>query len=152
MERGDADLSVDMPFKDAAEIKKCRAYRVVGTPVENSLQYVGLVIKMKPFDDVRVRQAIARALPYEEIYKRVVYDICVPMSGAPTGAPTSAAWPRPVPYGGHGKSQAAADRGRLWRRLRDVDLHRSPRCHAIGAHRGAAAGQDNKLVKEPPDD
>jgi peptide/nickel transport system substrate-binding protein len=68
MERGDADLSVDLPFKDAAEIKKSGAYRVVGTPVENSLQYVGLVTKMKPFDDVRVRQAIAWAVPYEEIY------------------------------------------------------------------------------------
>jgi peptide/nickel transport system substrate-binding protein len=98
MERGDADLSIDMPFKDAAEIKKSGAYRVVGTPVENSLQYVGLVTKMKPFDDVRVRQAIAWAVPYEEIYKSVVYDICIPMSGGSAGAPKTAAWPQPFPY------------------------------------------------------
>ena len=98
MERGDADLSVDMPFKDAAEIKKSGAYRIVGIPVENSLQYVGLVTKMKPFDDVRVRQAIAWAMPYEEIYKSVVYDICIPMSGGPSDTPTSAAWPQPFPY------------------------------------------------------
>ncbi len=98
MERGDADLSIDMPFKDAAEIKKSGAYRVVGTPVENSLQYVGLVTKMKPFDDVRVRQAIAWAVPYEEIYKSVVYDICIPMSGGPADAPKTAAWPQPFPY------------------------------------------------------
>ncbi len=98
MERGDADLSVDMPFKDAAEIKKSGAYRVVGTPVENSLQYVGLVTKMKPFDDVRVRQAIAWAVPYEEIYKSVVYDICIPMSGAPAGGQIPATWPQPFPY------------------------------------------------------
>jgi peptide/nickel transport system substrate-binding protein len=98
MERGDADLSVDMPFKDAAEIKKSGAYRVVGTPVENSLQYVGLVTKMKPFDDVRVRQAIAWAVPYEEIHKSVVYDICIPMSGAPAGGQIPATWPQPVPY------------------------------------------------------
>ncbi|MGA7864387.1 MAG: ABC transporter substrate-binding protein [Stellaceae bacterium] len=98
MERGDADLSIDMPFKDAAEIKKSGVYRVVGTPVENSLQYVGLVTKMKPFDDVRVRQAIAWAVPYEEIYKSVVYDICIPMSGGPTDAPKTAAWPQAFPY------------------------------------------------------
>jgi peptide/nickel transport system substrate-binding protein len=98
MERGDADLSIDMPFKDAAEIKKSGAYRVVGTPVENSLQYVGLVTKMKPFDDVRVRQAIAWAVPYDEIYKSVVYDICIPMSGGPADAPKTAAWPQPFPY------------------------------------------------------
>jgi len=98
MERGDADLSVDLPFKDAAEIKKSGAYRVVGTPVENSLQYVGLVTKMKPFDDVRVRQAITWAVPYEEIYKSVVYDICIPMSGAPAGGQIPATWPQPFPY------------------------------------------------------
>ncbi len=98
MERGDADVSIDMPFKDAAEIKSSGAYRVVGTPVENSLQYVGLVAKMKPFDDVRVRQAIAWAVPYEEIYKSVVYDICIPMSGAPSDQPATAAWPQPFPY------------------------------------------------------
>jgi peptide/nickel transport system substrate-binding protein len=98
MERGDADISVDMPFKDAAEIKKSGAYRVVGTPVENSLQYVGLVTKMKPFDDVRVRQAIAWAVPYQEIYKSVVYDICIPMSGGPADAPKTTAWPQPFPY------------------------------------------------------
>ena len=98
MERGDADLSIDMPFKDASEIKKSGAYRVVGMPVENSLQYVGLVAKMKPFDDVRVRQAIAWAVPYEEIYKSVVYDICIPpMSGGPRDVPKTAAWPRPFP-------------------------------------------------------
>ena len=98
MERGDADLSVDLPFKDAAESKKSGAYRVVGTPVENSLQYVGLVTKMKPFDDVRVRQAITWAVPYEEIYKSVVYDICIPMSGAPAGGQIPATWPQPFPY------------------------------------------------------
>jgi peptide/nickel transport system substrate-binding protein len=98
MERGDADLSVDMPFKDAAEIKKSGAYRVVGTPVENSLQYLGLVTKMKPFDDVRVRQAVAWSVPYEEIYKSVVYDICIPMSGGSANMPAQAVWPLPFPY------------------------------------------------------
>src|SRR6202043_3377718 len=84
--------------KVAAEIKKAGAYQVAGTPVENSLQYVGLVTKMKTFDDVRVRQEIAWALPYEEIYKSVVYDPCIPMSGAAVGAPSQAAWPQPFPY------------------------------------------------------
>jgi peptide/nickel transport system substrate-binding protein len=68
------------PSSCAAEIKNSGAYQVVGTPVENSLQYVGLVTKMKPFDDLQVRQASAWAVPYEEIYKNVVYDICIPMS------------------------------------------------------------------------
>jgi peptide/nickel transport system substrate-binding protein len=98
MERGDADVSVDMPFKDAKEIKASGAYKVVGTPVENSLQYLGLVTKMKPFDDVRVRQAVAWAVPYTEIYRNAVYEICIPMSGAASDMPSTAVWPQPFPY------------------------------------------------------
>ena len=98
MERGDADMSIDMPFKDAAEIKASGAYEVVGTPVENSLQYVGLATKVKPFDDVRVRQAIAWAVPYDDMYKAVLYNICIPMSGAASDMPTTSEWPQPFPY------------------------------------------------------
>jgi peptide/nickel transport system substrate-binding protein len=93
----DADLSVDLPFKDAAEIKKSGAYRLVGTPVENSLQYVGLVTK----GSRSTMCAYARrspGVPYEEIYRSVVYDLCIPMSGGPDDRPALAAWPQPFPY------------------------------------------------------
>jgi peptide/nickel transport system substrate-binding protein len=47
---------------------------------------------------VRVRQAIAWAVPYVEIYRSVVYDLCIPMSGSPDDRPALAAWPQPFPY------------------------------------------------------
>jgi peptide/nickel transport system substrate-binding protein len=101
MERGDADISVDMPQKDAAELIAEGGkgkYKVVGVPIENSLKYVGLVTTMKPFDNVKVRQAIAYAVPYQEIYKSAIYGRGIPMSGAPADAPKDASWPQPFPY------------------------------------------------------
>lgn len=101
MERGDADISVDMPQKDSAEILAeggSGKYKVVGVPIENSLKYIGLVTTMKPFDNVKVRQAIAYAVPYEQIYKSAIYGRGISMSGASAGASKDAIWPQPFPY------------------------------------------------------
>ena len=101
MERGDADISVDIPPKDAAEIVAEGGkgkYKVVGVPIENSLQYVGLVTTMKPFDNVKVRQAIAYAIPYQEIYKSAVYGRVIPMCCSKGTGPKDASWPQPFPY------------------------------------------------------
>ncbi|WP_374634807.1 ABC transporter substrate-binding protein [Ferrovibrio sp.] len=99
MERGDADISVDMPQKDAAELLagKDGKYKVVGVPIENSLKYIGMVTTMKPFDDARVRQAIAYATPFDQIYKTAIYGRGIPMSDGPAGAPKDAPWPQPFP-------------------------------------------------------
>lgn len=101
MERGDADISVDMPQKDSAEILAeggSGKYKVVGVPIENSLKYIGLLTKIKPFDNPKVRQAIAHAVPYEQIYKTAIYGRGIPMSGGPADAPKDASWPQPFPY------------------------------------------------------
>ncbi len=101
MERGDADISVDMPQKDSAELLAlgdAGKYRVVGVPVENSLKYVGMVTTMKPFDNPKVRQAVAYATPYEQIYKTAIYGRGIPMAGGAAGGPKDAVWPQPFPY------------------------------------------------------
>jgi len=101
MERGDADVVLDTPQKDASEIaaeKGSGKYVVTGVPIENSLKYLGLLTTQKPFDDVRVRQAIAYAVPYEQISKVAIYGRGRMMSGAPADAPKAAVWPQPFPY------------------------------------------------------
>ena len=97
IERGDADISVDLPPKDVAELAAAGKLSVVGTPVENSLQYVGMNVKMAPFDNVKVRQAIAYAIPYQKIMDAVMFGRANPMFGGPAEV-TSAAWPQPSPY------------------------------------------------------
>jgi peptide/nickel transport system substrate-binding protein len=101
MERGDADMSLDTPQRDAAEIfaeKGSGKYLVVGVPIENSLKYLGMITTQKPFDDVRVRQAIAYAVPFEQISKSAIYGRGRMMHGAPASAPADASWPQPFPY------------------------------------------------------
>lgn len=101
MERGDADISLDMPQKDSSEIfaeKGSGKYIVVGVPIENSLKYIGLITTAKPFDNVKVRQAVAYAVPFEQISKSAIYGRGNMMYGAPATVPTEPVWPQPFPY------------------------------------------------------
>jgi len=46
IERGDADISFDLPPKDVAEIAAERKVAVIGTPIENALLYIGMNVKI----------------------------------------------------------------------------------------------------------
>ncbi|HUD85685.1 MAG TPA: ABC transporter substrate-binding protein, partial [Xanthobacteraceae bacterium] len=48
-----------------------------------------------PFDNVKVRYAMAYAIPYQKIMDAVLYGLGKPMFGAPADAPTEVAWPQP---------------------------------------------------------
>ena len=98
LERGSIDVLLDVPAKDAKELMQAGKVKVTGIPIENCLHAVGLNVAQKPFDDVRVRQAIAYAIPYEEIFRAAAYERGVPMYGAESFEPASAAWPQPFPY------------------------------------------------------
>jgi peptide/nickel transport system substrate-binding protein len=98
LERGDVDLSLDMPAKDAKELMQSGKLKVTGIPIENCLHAIGLNLNIKPFNDVRVRKAVAYAVPYEEIFKAAAYERGVPMYGAKSMKPATAAWPQPFPY------------------------------------------------------
>ena len=98
LERGSIDVLLDVPAKDAKELMQAGNVKVAGVPIENCLHAIGLNLSKKPFDDVRVRQAIAYAVPYAEIFQAAAYERGIPMYGAESSTPTSAAWPQPFPY------------------------------------------------------
>jgi peptide/nickel transport system substrate-binding protein len=97
VERGDVDVSFDLPPKDSQELAKAGKVKVTGVPIENSLWAVNLNVKQAPFDNVKVRQAIAYAVPYQKIMDAVVYGRGIPMFGG-AGKPIAAVWPQPSPY------------------------------------------------------
>ncbi len=97
LERGDIDLSIDMPPKDVAEMSKDQRLNVVGTPMDNSVQYLGMQVKMPPFDNKKLRQAIAYAIPYEKIMEVALYNRARPLFGGPAKV-TKPEWPQPSPY------------------------------------------------------
>ena len=97
LERGDADVSFDLPPKDVAELAGEKKLTVVGTPIENAIIYLGMNVKQPPFDNVKVRQAVAYAIPYQKIMDAAMFGRGTPMFGGPT-AVTAPVWPQPHPY------------------------------------------------------
>ncbi len=98
LERGDADVSYDLPSKDFAELKSVSSLKIVSTPFSNGIQYIGMNVTQPPFNDVRVRKAVAYALPYQKIMDAVLFGLGKPMFGRKPGTPTEVAWPQPHGY------------------------------------------------------
>ncbi|RJF88941.1 twin-arginine translocation signal domain-containing protein [Oleomonas cavernae] len=95
LERGDADLSYDLPTKDFAEMKAAGKLSLVSTPYSNGIQYIGMNVTKPPFDNPKVRQAVAYAIPYQKIIDAVMFGLAKPMFGAPADSATQVAWPQP---------------------------------------------------------
>lgn len=98
VERGDVDMVPDLPPRDVTDILTSKKLKVDSTPMANTLKYVALSTIIKPFDDVRVRRAIAYAIPYSAIIENAMFGRAKPMFGAPATAPTDISWPQPFPY------------------------------------------------------
>ena len=94
LERGDADVSYDLPNKDFVELKDAGKLNIVSTPYSNGIQYIGMNVTQPPFDNPKVRQAVAYALPYQKIMDAVLFGLAKPSFGAPADASTQAAWPQ----------------------------------------------------------
>jgi peptide/nickel transport system substrate-binding protein len=94
--KGDIDMTYDLPPKDFGDIAKDPGVRVVSTPIENSMWYVGMNVKSKPFSDVRVRQAVALAMPYDKMNEVALYGRAIKLYGAASNDPKTPAWPQPT--------------------------------------------------------
>lgn len=97
LERGDIQMSFNMPNKDAQELAEIDGVSVYSTPIENCIHCVGLNYNFEPFTDPDVRKAVAYAIPYEDIFQTAAYGRGARMWGG-AGEIDSIAWPRPFPY------------------------------------------------------
>jgi peptide/nickel transport system substrate-binding protein len=99
MERGDADLSFDLPAKDFAEMKKEGKLKMISNPITNGLYSVEMNVKNPPFDNEKVRQAVAYAVPYQKIIDAAMFGVAKPMFGAASNdGPAGAVWPQATVY------------------------------------------------------
>ncbi|GJD49678.1 putative D,D-dipeptide-binding periplasmic protein DdpA [Methylobacterium crusticola] len=96
IERGDADISYGLPPKDFKDLIDGGKVKVVGVPIPNGVWSLYLNTKVGPFADVRLRQAVAWAVPYEKILQASLFGRGVAMSGGPETP--RVAWPQPFPY------------------------------------------------------
>lgn len=97
LEKGDVDLSFNLPPKDFAELAESGELKIIGTPVDAELLYMDMNVTMKPFNDPLVRKAIAYAIPYDDILNSGLYGRGVGMFGGPEEV-TTTDWPQPSPY------------------------------------------------------
>jgi peptide/nickel transport system substrate-binding protein len=99
VERGDADIVIDLQANDAAALQSRGKLKVISTPQFNAMTLISFNNRMPPFDKVEVRRAIAAALPYEDMFKAALFGRGAPLFNAtwPDGKPPSGAFPIPQP-------------------------------------------------------
>ncbi|NIK47290.1 ABC transporter substrate-binding protein [Variibacter gotjawalensis] len=100
VERGDADIVIDLQANDAAELEKKGKLKVISTPQYNAITFISFNNTIAPFDKVEVRRAIAMALPYDDMFKAALFGRGAPLFGATWAdgkAPTGETFPIPQP-------------------------------------------------------
>ena len=96
--KGDIDMTYDMPPKDFAELaKEGGSVKVTSMAIENAMLYVGMNTTKPPFDNPKVRQAVAYALPYDKINDNALYGRGAKLYGG-TSPVKTIAWPQPTAY------------------------------------------------------
>jgi peptide/nickel transport system substrate-binding protein len=98
LEKGDIDMTYEMPPKDFLELSRGGKVNVVSAPIENALWYVGMNVTKAPFNNAKVRQAIAYAIPYQRIMDSAMYQRSTKMWGDKDNRADGSAWPQPHGY------------------------------------------------------
>ena len=99
VERGDADITVDLQASDVQSLESKGTLKVISTPQYNAVTFISMNNAIPPFDNINVRRAIAYALPYEDMFKAALFGRGTPLFGVTwiDGKPTTSAFPSPQP-------------------------------------------------------
>lgn len=81
VERDAADLAIEVPPNDFDAVAQRGLARALAIPMRNHMDFVAMNSQAAPFNDARVRQAIAYALPYDQIFQSVFRGRGVPLYG-----------------------------------------------------------------------
>jgi peptide/nickel transport system substrate-binding protein len=85
---GAVDMTYSLPTQDIPALQKDKNVQVLRFP-SRFVVFLGMNSKQKPFDNVKVRQAISYAVPYQTILKQVLHGYGRQLtSPVPFGTPT----------------------------------------------------------------
>ena len=99
IERGDADISIDLRPNDIVALEEKGELSVASIPQYNTFTAIAFNTRMAPFDNAGVRNAIAYALPYDDMLQGSMAGRAGPLFGASwSGSPTDAGFPQPMPF------------------------------------------------------
>lgn len=97
IEKGDADIAIDLQASDVVSLQSGSRLRVDSTPQSNGFTMIAFNTQMAPFDNVKVRQAIAAALPYDSMFGAAIFKRGLPLFGASWSQPPNGNFPQPMP-------------------------------------------------------
>jgi peptide/nickel transport system substrate-binding protein len=99
VERGDADISIDLMSTDVIALEKKGVLSIVSIPQYNTFTAFAFNTRMAPFDNAGVRRAIAFATPYDDMLQGAIAGRAGPLYGATwQGSPTDEMFPQPMPF------------------------------------------------------
>lgn len=98
IESGDADVALSLSRKDVSDLTKSASINIYGTAAVSSTWSVDMNTQEAPFNNRKVREAIAYAIPYEEIVKTAFYGRGVPLIGHKESDPYPSDYPVPGVY------------------------------------------------------
>jgi len=98
MERGDADISFDLPAKDFSEMKKEGKLKMISNPIGNGMYSLEMNVVNPPFNNEKIRQAVAYAIPYQKIVDAAMFGIGNPLFGGKSNDVAAPVWPQPTGY------------------------------------------------------
>ncbi|WP_198654928.1 ABC transporter substrate-binding protein [Albibacillus kandeliae] len=96
-ERAEADLVRELSGRDIKDMIDAGKPRVLGISNPARMVSIALNSEMAPFDNKLVRQAVAYAVPYQEMFESVLYSRGTPLFGG-SAETTEARYPQPLPY------------------------------------------------------
>lgn len=70
LEAGDVDIALGLSRRDISDLADADGIRTISSP-SNEMVVIQMLTTQAPFDDVRVRQALAHAVPYDQIIDTV---------------------------------------------------------------------------------
>lgn len=97
LERGDADLSIDLQASDIDTLELRGKVKLVAIPQTNGFTGIVFNTRLPPFDNPKVRQAVAAALPYEDMFKAALFGRGRRLFGANWTEAPNEAFPQRLP-------------------------------------------------------
>lgn len=87
LERGDADLTLDAAASDIPGIEQRAKARVFAIAQTNAIQCISFNTTAAPFNDPKLRRAIAAALPFDDMFKAAMFGRGRPLFGSTVSDP-----------------------------------------------------------------
>ncbi|BAT61464.1 putative D,D-dipeptide-binding periplasmic protein DdpA precursor [Variibacter gotjawalensis] len=97
VERGDADLAIDLQASDISALEQRKKVKVLAIPQTNGFTALVFNVRQAPFNNAKVRAAIAAAIPYENLFKAALFERGRVLYGASWTEAPNGDFPQPLP-------------------------------------------------------